>query len=186
MRRVLAVGLLSAASVLFLFRFDHLETGRVHAADLDVVVVTTTTSTTLPPTTTTSIPHGATVAAVDVTTLWGRYRIEVTTVENRVVDVEAKRYLSGQRLVSGPAVQTGWGKVRVEIAVVDDRVDWITMMQIPADTQRSRVVSREVEPVLREEALVTQSADLHVVAGATMFCTGYMRSLRGALEAAGL
>jgi hypothetical protein len=185
MRRALAVGLLSAASVVFLFRFDHLETGRVHVDD-PAVAAPTTTSTTVPPTTTTSIPHGASVAAADVATFWGRYRVEVTTVENRVVDVEAKRFVTGERLVSGPAVQTGWGKVRVEIAVVDGRVDWITMMQIPADTQRSRVVSREVEPVLREEALATQSADLHVVAGATMFCTGYMRSLRGALEAAGL
>jgi uncharacterized protein with FMN-binding domain len=51
--------------------------------------------------------------------------------------------------------------------------------------QRSQRINSAAEPVLREEAIATDSADVSVVSGATYTSRAYAHSLQSALDRLG-
>jgi len=87
--------------------------------------------------------------------------------------------------VSGPAVSTRWGPVQVEIVVGNGRLQDVNALQLPTGG-RSGEISQYSEPILREEALQAQSADIDTVSGATYTSDAYSRSLQAALDQAGI
>ena len=87
--------------------------------------------------------------------------------------------------IVGPLVSTRFGPVQVQIAVVDGRLQDVTALQLPTG-RHSGQISDFSEPVLREEALSAQSANIDIVSGATYTSLAYARSLQAALDQAGL
>jgi uncharacterized protein with FMN-binding domain len=55
---------------------------------------------------------------------------------------------------------------------------------LPSDRDRSLRISQQAEPLLRNEALQAQSANVDLLSGATYTSEGYARSLQGALDKA--
>jgi uncharacterized protein with FMN-binding domain len=92
----------------------------------------------------------------------------------------------GAEVFMGTRVYTNWGWAMVEISVVDDVMVDIEMVMIPRATKRSVALTEEYEPVLRNQALTTQSPDVDIITGATVLAQGYRSSLFGAMKAAGL
>jgi uncharacterized protein with FMN-binding domain len=56
----------------------------------------------------------------------------------------------------------------------------------PANNRRDLEINNEALPILNEEALSAQSAQIDTVSGATYTSDGYIRSLQSALDKAGL
>jgi uncharacterized protein with FMN-binding domain len=86
----------------------------------------------------------------------------------------------------GETVETRFGPVQVEIVVADGRITDVEALQLTDQDGRSVAISQSAAPVLRQEALAAQSADIQGVSGATYTSEGYTTSLQSAIDKAGL
>lgn len=88
------------------------------------------------------------------------------------------------RSVTGQTVQTGYGPVQVQITVQGGRIVRVRPLQYPSDTGRSYSISSYAIPILMQETLKAQSAQIDAVSGASYTSQGYQQSLQSALDAA--
>lgn len=82
----------------------------------------------------------------------------------------------------GPTEDTPYGTVQVEVKVQSGRIVDVVALQLPFDRRRSAEISQYVEPILHDEALQAQSAQIDGISGATWTSGGYQASLQGALD----
>jgi uncharacterized protein with FMN-binding domain len=87
-----------------------------------------------------------------------------------------------ERTVTGAVEQTPYGAVQVRVRLSGSRILDVTAVQLPADTGRSMEISRYAGPVLRQEVLSAQSAQIDTVSGATWTSEGYAASLQSAFD----
>ncbi|WP_105973137.1 FMN-binding protein [Streptomyces geranii] len=87
---------------------------------------------------------------------------------------------SASQTVQGTAVDTEKGTVQVEVTFEGDTIASVKMLQQPNHPQTTAAV-----PVLIEETLAAQSADIDTVSGATITSDGYKESLQAAIDAKG-
>jgi hypothetical protein len=88
--------------------------------------------------------------------------------------------------VTGDTVQTRWGPVQVQITVEGGKLTDVTAVQYPNGNGRDQEINAYALPVLAQEALAAQSADIDHVSGATVTSDGYLQSLQSALDQANL
>ncbi|MFF4340194.1 FMN-binding protein [Kitasatospora sp. NPDC001540] len=86
------------------------------------------------------------------------------------------------RTVTGSAVDTRYGPVQVKVTLTGGRISTIDVVQYPTRDRRDREINEYAVPVLNQEAIAAQSADIDVVSGATYTSEGYTRSLQSALD----
>ena len=91
----------------------------------------------------------------------------------------------GARTVAGPVEDMQWGPVQVTISVKGKK---ITDVQASAPTERARsaFINQQALPLLKQEVLQAQSANIDLISGATMTSDAYDMSLQAALQAAHL
>jgi uncharacterized protein with FMN-binding domain len=85
---------------------------------------------------------------------------------------------------TGTVAPTDYGPVQVRIVVTGGRMADVTAVQLPTDEARSRQISGRAAPILRQEALNAQNANIDTVSGASYTSQGYRASLQAALDAA--
>lgn len=88
--------------------------------------------------------------------------------------------------VTGEVVQTRWGPVQVQISVADGAMTDVTAVQHPTGNSRDQQINDYALPVLANEAISAQSAQIDHVSGATVTSEGYVQSLQSALDQANL
>lgn len=93
---------------------------------------------------------------------------------------------SSSRSVAGQSVQTRWGPVQVQITASGKKVTAVDVVQVPDGNPRDVEINDYAVPVLTQETLQAQSADIDGVSGATVTSNGYVTSLQSALDKAGL
>jgi uncharacterized protein with FMN-binding domain len=84
----------------------------------------------------------------------------------------------------GDVIPTQFGDVQVAITVRGGRLTDVRALQLPFDHPRSQFISTQAEPLLRQEALQAQSAQIDVLSGATYTSDAYAQSLQSALQRA--
>lgn len=87
--------------------------------------------------------------------------------------------------VTGPVERTPYGDVQVEVKTAAGRITDVIAVQLPSDRRRSAEISQYVEPILHDEALQAQSAQIDLISGATWTSGAYQASLQGALQQLG-
>jgi uncharacterized protein with FMN-binding domain len=87
---------------------------------------------------------------------------------------------------TGSATQTEWGIVQVEITVADSKITDVQVLQYPNENPKDVQINNYALPVLIDETISAQSADIQMVSGATVTSVGYVTSLQAALDEAGL
>ncbi len=87
--------------------------------------------------------------------------------------------------IKGRVVSTRYGNVQVELDTSAGRITNVVALQLPSDRQRSAEISRYAAPILHDEALQAQSAEIDVVSGATYTSDAYAQSLQAALDGHG-
>ena len=93
---------------------------------------------------------------------------------------------AGSATVTGAVAQTRWGPVQVEITVADGTITDVAVVEYPTENGRDREINQAALPVLVDETISAQSADIDMVSGATYTSEGYLESLQSALDQAGL
>lgn len=87
---------------------------------------------------------------------------------------------------TGDTAQTQWGPVQVEITVAGGKVTGVQVPIYPSGNHRDQEINDYALPVLVDETLSAQGADIDMVSGATVTSQGYLTSLQSALDQAGL
>jgi hypothetical protein len=93
---------------------------------------------------------------------------------------------SGSSTVTGSVASTQWGPVQVELTVEDDTIARVNVVQYPSGNPKDVEINNQALPILIQETLDAQSADIDMVSGATVTSVGYEQSLQNALDQAGL
>lgn len=96
----------------------------------------------------------------------------------------ASRKPSGS--VTGALVATPYGDVQVRVAFTGKHITDVRALRLTDRSGTSVSISAQAEPILRQEALDAQSAQIDMVSGATYTSEGYVQSLQSAIDAAHL
>jgi uncharacterized protein with FMN-binding domain len=84
----------------------------------------------------------------------------------------------------GDPVDNRFGTVQVRVTVQGGRITGVQPLQMPVDHAQSAYISQQAEPLLREEVLQAQSANIQILGGATYTSESYAESLQSALDKA--
>jgi uncharacterized protein with FMN-binding domain len=93
---------------------------------------------------------------------------------------------AGTTTVTGSSASTRWGPVQVRITVTDGQITAVDVVDSPQGNGKDRQINARALPVLVQETLDAQSADIDMVSGATVTSEGYVESLQSALDQGGL
>jgi uncharacterized protein with FMN-binding domain len=85
---------------------------------------------------------------------------------------------------TGPSVFVNYGNVQVQITVINGRITDAVAVKAPSG-KNDRYTNMAV-PVLKQQTLAAQSANIKGVSGASYTSYGWFKSLQGALADAGL
>lgn len=85
----------------------------------------------------------------------------------------------------GPLVDMRWGPVQAAIAVKGKKITNVKISTLP-ENFRSQFIDQQAVPLLKQETLQAQSANIDTVSGATLTSEAYIQSLQGALKKAHL
>ena len=88
--------------------------------------------------------------------------------------------------VTGAVAQTRWGPVQVRLTLAAGKITAVDVVQYPNGNGRDREINADALPVLVQETISAQNADIDMVSGATVTSDGYVQSLQSALDQAGL
>lgn len=86
---------------------------------------------------------------------------------------------------TGSSVPTRFGSVQVQVTVSGGRISDVTALHLTDSDGRSVQISNRAAPVLHDEVLSSQSANVRMVSGATYTSDAYLRSVQSALDQAG-
>jgi uncharacterized protein with FMN-binding domain len=89
----------------------------------------------------------------------------------------------GAKVVNGTVAQTRWGPVQVQVHISGGKITEVVALRVPSGNQRDDEINSYAVPVLRQETLAAQSANIDTVSGASVTSDGYRRSLQAALDA---
>jgi uncharacterized protein with FMN-binding domain len=87
---------------------------------------------------------------------------------------------------AGAAADTRYGPVQVQITVSGGKITSAQVLQVPQESSRDVRINSEAVPILNQEVLQAQSAQVDTVSGATYTSEGYAQSLQSAIDAAHL
>ncbi len=91
---------------------------------------------------------------------------------------------SGQRTVTGNVFTNHYGPVQVAVVLDGNQIVNVEALQMPTDRARSADISSQAAPLLDEEAIAAQSAQIDTIGGATYTSGSYAQSLQSALDKA--
>ena len=88
--------------------------------------------------------------------------------------------------VTGSVAHTQWGPVQVQLAVRNGSITKVNILQYPNGNGRDLEIANYSLPILIQETIQSQSANIDMVSGATYTSSGYIQSLQSALDQANL
>lgn len=86
---------------------------------------------------------------------------------------------------TGSAISTRYGDVQVRVTVKNGKITNVQPVQLTNADSRSVEISDSAAPLLNQEALSKQSANIDAISGATYTSAGYAQSLQSALNKLG-
>jgi uncharacterized protein with FMN-binding domain len=85
---------------------------------------------------------------------------------------------------TGPSVYVYYGNVQVQAVVQGGKLADVKFLQYPSDRSTSRYINSQAMPMLTQEAVAAQSAQVDGVSGASATSQGFIQSLSSALSQA--
>ena len=93
----------------------------------------------------------------------------------------------GTRTATGPQVNYNWGVLSVAVTVSGTRITKVGIATLDdGGNPRSQFIDQQSIPILEQEALQAQSANIQGVSGASYTSAGFTQSLQAALQQLGL
>ncbi|HEY5049685.1 MAG TPA: FMN-binding protein [Acidothermaceae bacterium] len=88
------------------------------------------------------------------------------------------------RTVTGSSIRTRYGDVEVQVTFTGAQITDVVPVKLPDSNGVDQEIDQQVVPILIQETLTAQSANIQAVSGATYTSDGYIRSLQSALDKA--
>jgi uncharacterized protein with FMN-binding domain len=88
--------------------------------------------------------------------------------------------------VTGDPIQTQYGVVQVKITLAGSKITNAGFAQLTAYDDTSAQINSQAAPILLQQTLSAQSAQIDGVSGASYTSQGYQQSLQSALDKAGV
>jgi uncharacterized protein with FMN-binding domain len=89
---------------------------------------------------------------------------------------------SATATVTGAVAQTQWGPVQVQLTEQAGKITAVNVVQYPNGNHRDAEINSYALPILINETVQAQSAQIDMVSGATVTSDGYLQSLQSALD----
>ena len=89
------------------------------------------------------------------------------------------------RTVDGDPFDNPYGTVQVQVTLRGHQITNVNPLQMPTDRERSAEISQQAAPLLLQEVLQAQSAQIDIIGGASYTSQSYAQSLQSALDKAG-
>ncbi|HUJ92290.1 MAG TPA: FMN-binding protein [Gaiellaceae bacterium] len=96
-----------------------------------------------------------------------------------------KKPVATTRTVQGPSVGMQWGPIQVTVKVKGKKILDVSATY-PTERPRSQFINEQAIPMLRQEVLQLQSAQIDLIGGATLTSEAYAQSLQAALDKASI
>lgn len=77
-----------------------------------------------------------------------------------------------------------FGDVQVRVIIKGGKITDVQPLQMPSDRERSALISQEAGPMLHDEVVQAQSAQIDTIGGATFTSESYAQSVQSALDKA--
>lgn len=85
---------------------------------------------------------------------------------------------------TGPSSDAYYGNVQVKVVVSGGKITDVVFLDYPQDRRTSIMINEQAMPLLKEEAITAQSANVNTISGASQTSRGFRASLSGALTQA--
>jgi uncharacterized protein with FMN-binding domain len=85
---------------------------------------------------------------------------------------------------TGPVEDAYYGLVQVQAMVQGGQLVKVRVLQYPNDRRTSRYINGQALPMLQQEAIQAQNANIDYVSGATLSSGAFVKSLAGAIRQA--
>lgn len=85
---------------------------------------------------------------------------------------------------TGPVTDAYYGLIQIQAFIRGGRLMTLRVLRFPSDRRTSIIINRQALPMLRDEAISAQSADVDIISGATLTSRAFIQSLGGALKKA--
>lgn len=89
-----------------------------------------------------------------------------------------------KRTVTGSSVRTPYGNVEVQVVFTGTQITDVVPLRLPDSNGVDQEIDQQAVPILIQETLTAQSANIQAVSGASYTSDGYIRSLQSALDKA--
>jgi len=86
---------------------------------------------------------------------------------------------------TGPVVDAYYGLMQIQAIITGGRLTSIKVLRYPNDRRTSIYINRQALPMLRDEVIRAQSANVDIISGATLSSEAFIRSLGAAMRKAG-
>ena len=85
---------------------------------------------------------------------------------------------------TGSVADAFYGNVQVQATIKNGQITNVAFLQSPNDRSTSIMINRQAMPLLRQEALQNQNAQVDIISGATQTSEAFRQSLQSALNQA--
>jgi uncharacterized protein with FMN-binding domain len=89
------------------------------------------------------------------------------------------------KVVTGEAADTRYGPVQLKVTFSGKKITKIDVLQYPTESGRDMEINNYALPILNQEAMSAQNAQIDAVSGATFTSDGYVQSLQSAIDQLG-
>jgi uncharacterized protein with FMN-binding domain len=96
----------------------------------------------------------------------------------------AKRVGFADGTYTGPVTDAYYGPIQIQALIQGGRLAALRVLRYPSDRRTSIRINRQALPMLRDEAIMAQSANVDIISGATLTSRAFIQSLGGALRQA--
>lgn len=98
------------------------------------------------------------------------------------VNVSRGKYKDGN--YTGSVADAFYGNIQVQAVINGGKITDVIFLQYPSDRSTSRYINSQADPLLAQEAIQIQSANVAGVSGATASSGAFVESLQSALQQA--
>ena len=85
---------------------------------------------------------------------------------------------------TGPVADAFYGPLQVAAVIKGGKITDVAFLKVPNDQEESQQVNGRSSPILKQEAIAAQSANVDIVSGATQSSEAFRQSLAAALTRA--
>lgn len=97
---------------------------------------------------------------------------------------KAARHGLADGTYTGPVTDAYYGLIQIQASIQGGRLTTLKVLKYPNDRRTSININRQALPMLRDEAISAQSANVDIISGATLTSKAFIQSLGSALEKA--